>query len=225
MKIFLFIILATWALPSLAQRKHYTLTTKISCLKTTEDGEDEVYAIVVWKTSDGRTGSTRIPSAADHYSINDNPGSSQRQFDGIGTSVTFEPVEFDLAPGTTIDIFCAIMEQDDGRRGQYDAVGQKILQLAKSPSRFSGIQAETFKGILAGIANTNNLRNSDDWIGTFTHFLQIKPGGELGTRSSTKMNNSTNGGGTPDAAVIQNNRITYEFTGDGTHYYVSFSVK
>lgn len=218
------LVLTLLAVSSLAQRKHYTLSTVINCLAKTESGEDEIYAIVAWKTSDGRSGSNRIPAAADHFSIDNNP-SPQRIFDGVGPSVNFKALEFDLAPGESIDIFCAIMEQDDGTRGQYDVVGRKILQLAKTPSRFAGIQAETYKNILAGIANSYHLGNSDDWIGSFTHFLKIKPDGAFGSSSSTKMNNPNNGGVTPDAADMQNNRITYEFTGDGSHYYVNFLVK
>jgi len=224
MKIFLFLTFAFFTLPSFAQRNHYALTTSVVCDKTTESGEDEVYAIIAWRTSDGRTSSSRLPAGADHVSINDNIKNDQRTFDGIGLNANLGVIEFDLAPGETIDIFCAIMEQDDGTRGQYDAVGRKILQLVKAPSRFSSVQSATFKNILAETAKRYNLSNSDDWIGTFVYFFGIKTDGGLGSSSSSKMNND-NSGETPNKGEIQNRKTIYEFRGDGSHYYVSFGVK
>ena len=53
MKALLVIIMASLALSCHAQRKHYTLNIKAFCFHTTGDGEDEIYAIIAWRTSDG----------------------------------------------------------------------------------------------------------------------------------------------------------------------------
>ena len=200
------------ALPCMAQRKHYTMSIPlIHCIKTTEDGEDEIYLLVIWKTSYGTVGSIRIPKLDDHLSMND--GNSSK------SNVSFGDVlSFDLASNENIDIFCAIMEQDDGTQLQYKKVGKEILQIAKTTSRFSDIQAETFKKILARVVSTNHLSNSDDWVGAFTVF-------KGSSVQKTKMNNPNNSGATPDAAVINGYDTTYEFSGDGSHYTVTIRIK
>ena len=215
MKIIATLIIAFMALPCRAQRKHSTISIPlIECTKTTEDGEDEIYLLVIWKTSYGTEGSIRIPKKDDYLSMNDGDKANSKV--GFG-----DVLGFDLASGETIDIFCAIMEEDDGTKLQYRKAGKDVLQLGKTTSRFSDIQAESFKNILARVASTNHLRNADDWIGAFTIFA-----GNKGRDQMTKINNPDNSGPTPDGAVIQgHDTATYKFSGDGSGYAITIRFK
>jgi len=149
-----------------AQKKHYQLSVpSFACYKTTEDGADEVYLLLTWKTTTGREGnfSKGIWSMNDtRHQENDSP---------LGTIV-----DLYLDPGEIVEILGTVMEQDDGQPRQYEAVGRSILQdirgsgeaifpyLKNGPAEL----ANKIKNLLAVTAQANRLKNSDDWIGSFS---------------------------------------------------------
>ncbi|GAA4746089.1 hypothetical protein [Flavisolibacter ginsenosidimutans] len=216
MKQLLTILFAVFFLQAAAQihptlpRKHFVLNlSNIRCLKTTEEGEDEVYLLLVWRHSDGSTGSVRLPS--EHWDMNDG--------DKLKNARTENNVfSFDLMGSERVEVLCLLMEQDDGTVEQYANLGAEVLRIVESGySSLSGFDSEQIQSVLKRITGTYNLKNSDDWIGGFAMRYDL-------TRTATWLVRANpNGGGETSGWGTDFSQFTLK--GDGSKYEVRVNVK
>jgi hypothetical protein len=117
------------------------------------------------------------------------------------------------------------MEQDDGTAGEYEEIGNKISRSFKNSS-LSSMTAEFYKNLMSDVASKYNLSNSDDWIGAFTESITIKDDDTWSeNHPPIKLDNTNNTGITPKMATVSGKTSTFEFNGDGSHYFVSFSIE
>lgn len=205
-----------------AQKQHMVLTMpSLKCLKTTEDGEDEVYQLIVWKKSDGTKGSIRVPGIPKtSISMND----TRTLINDIDWG---EILAFDLQPGERIDISGTIMEQDDGTFQQYSNFGTELF---RDPSFFTNLQngrTPTFQiipNILGRIAGRFSLKNSDDWIGTYICSFQLTPQKVLEKNYSVVFNTTYNSNQQAPNPKSGSLTTTYRFGGDGSSYIAKLNL-
>lgn len=159
-----------------AQRKNAILALDqgLACDKTTEHGQDEVYMIVTVKTSDGREAKVRLPQDAahreeGHWNMNDN----QDDGDPVHRRRGIELANVALAPGQTADITVMIFEEDGGMPGGWMQLAGAVLTASKEPK---AVVAGTVLGILGSLANKFNVRDTDDYIGSFGVFVKNESG-------------------------------------------------
>jgi len=221
---------------STAQRQQYQMSIPIlNCQKTTESGEDEIYFIIVTRTSSGTTTNIRVPFDG-HININDTR--HEEKPDPTPTFWRVGPVlDFELADNESIEIICNVMEQDDGTPEQYQSVGDEILAKSRRTRHgiFPSINSDVYKGIIANIASTNHLDNSDDWIGSIAYRIS-RMGESLHTTFRRIDNPNSSGGlsqvntGSPSLpagkklANGQNNYVSFDLTGDGSKYDVEVAI-
>lgn len=227
MKAFFVFTTVFLSLFSSAQKFQLNIPT-LFCGKTTESGEDEIYLLVTFRNSNGTTGNIRVPFN-NHFDINDTEHNDKPN---TATRLTIPHVlDFDLANNERIDIFCSIMEEDDGSGAQYNSAGVKVLRIANANNGdiFNTITGSIYKGILANIASTNHLSNSDDWIGAFSCRI-TKNNNALSINFKRIDNSNSKGGQTqvstaippipPDTQLVNaaNRAVNFAFTGDGSKY-------
>ena len=220
---------------SAAQSQRYQMNLPVlSCYAKTEDGEDEVYVLVTWRNSAGATGNIRSPFNH-HYDMNnveraDKPNTTVHRY-------IQKILDFELANGQSIDIFCSLMEEDDGTPSQYEAAGQKILRIANANRGdiFNTITGNSFKSIIANVASMNRLGNSDDWIGSFSYRIS-KSNGVVTIRAKRIDNSNSNGGQTQtndsqprvpantQLLAVANASVSFGFTGDGSKYNAGVTI-
>lgn len=149
-----------------AQKIHYQLSIpSFVCYKTTEDGADEIYLLLTWKTTTGREGNF----SKGVWQMNDR----QHEVNDFPPGMIFDIF---LDPNEIVEILGTVMEQDDGQPRQYESMGRSILRdihgsgeaifpyLPNGPTEL----ADKIKRLLAATAQANGLKNSDDWIGSFS---------------------------------------------------------
>lgn len=139
---------------------------RLSCQKTTENGQDEVYILVAGKTSDGREVRNRLPSPSGHWDIND--GRDPRAFGPVRL------VDMPLSPGQSARFVVAIMEEDGGTTQPWQEMAGQILGTIPT-----GI-TQALAGFLNTIGKFLVFHDSDDYIGSF----EIKIRNENGALNS-----------------------------------------
>lgn len=92
----------------------------VFCAKTTEPGADEVYVLVLGKSSDGKSVATRIPAnapnaASGHWDMNDNQGLGCNRPSGDSYCIENKSLGFfSTASNTSWDVVVVFMEEDRG---------------------------------------------------------------------------------------------------------------
>lgn len=201
---------------ALAQaQQHFSLSMpSLKCRKTTESGQDEIYLYVVYHKSDGVKSGLRLPII---------PKTSIDMNDRVVLENDInwgELLPFDLKPGERIDIAVNILEQDDGTIPQY-AVFPTLLK--DDPNFFNALangRTPTFQiipTILGRIAGSAKLKDSDDWIGTFTVSVELTSTGTVKREYRGIFNTNDEHRKLPSPAK-DTNKATYEFGGDGSFY-------
>jgi len=125
------------------------------CIKTTEQGEDEIYFIVTAKTSDGRTFKSRVPKGEKHYSVNDgNDDENRVRFKG-GKELLRIPLELDQSAIITV----TVMEQDRGDQSKWADLAENIVRESGTNTGWEAWLVATIGSLFAN--------NPDDHVGTF----------------------------------------------------------
>jgi hypothetical protein len=208
-----------------AQKKHYTLSVpSFTCYKTTEDGEDEVYLLITWKTTTGREGNffKGVWNTNDtRHEANDYP---------MG-----KILDIFLDPGEIVEVLGTVMEQDDGQPKQYESVGRSILNDIKGSGEAifpysqsaSADLSNQIKSLLETSARNQGLDNSDDWIGSFSFRIpDVKVNqqpwamrGIFNGNSAPANTNTSYIDGTTAARLA-----VFNFGGDGSKYILKIQV-
>jgi hypothetical protein len=112
--------------------KSATLVVNLDCMDTTEAGEDEVYIILIGKTSDGRVVQARLPAdmpheEAGHWNMNDGDDDNNKHINGIRLATA------DLASGQSIAWDVLLMEEDGGTSARWQELASAILKETGDP--------------------------------------------------------------------------------------------
>lgn len=210
------------SLIAIAQKQSMVLSMpSLKCEQTTDDGEDEVYLLILWKKSDGSKGSIRMPGIPNAWK-NMNDG------DKLNNDLDWgELLAFDLQLGQRIDILGMIMENDDGTLQQYAKFGEELFRsnfFNEIKTNLNAGNSSDIKKILARIAGTYSLKNPDDWIGSFVcAFLLSREGVKENYGAVFNENNPTD---KMHGANPKNNSKTtsYHFGGDGSSYFAKLRL-
>ena len=176
----------------------YTLNIpELTCLKTTEDQQDEPYLLLIYQYSNGVADVIRVPEK--HWDMYSKGPSS--------TVVANNLLNITLNKSESIDIICLVMEEDDYSPAM--EIGRDILAHLKAGERnLIGVQSDDIKRAID--KRSISFLNTDDWIGSFT--LRVKEGGYT---SSFRQINNPNG-----TSAVTTDQAPYKFilTGDGARY-------
>jgi hypothetical protein len=208
-----------------AQKIHYVLRVpSFVCYQTTEDGQDEIYLLITWKTTTGREGNF----FKGVWQTNDT-GHQDNNYP-MGTIL-----DIFLDPGEIMEVLGTVMEQDDGQPRQYESVGRSILNDIRGSNEAifpysqnaSAEMSDKIKGLLASSAQAQRLDNSDDWIGSFSFRVpDVKVNqqpwagrGIFNWNSAPANTNTYYNDGTTGALLA-----VFNFGGDGSKYTLKIAI-
>lgn len=200
------------------REEQLTLTMpSLQCKKTTENGSDEIYQIIIYQKSDGVRDSRRLPLDHLWHSAN---------VSGLDNDIHWgEILTFDLAPGDRIDILGLIMESDEGTPDMYKNVASELFATSFFQDLING-KTPTFQiipGILARIKNQFDIDNADDWIGGYICTFQNTGTGITKTyRTAINLTNPSNA--QQPVPTSGSNKTTYKFAGDGSLYIAKLNL-
>lgn len=218
MKKLIFLILIGLYLQTEGQLRRVKLyCPSIKCLKTTEDGEDEIYMLVIWKTNTGKQGNLRLP--ATHIDVNDIK--SLKNDINLGTLI-------DITLGRSEQLFVQylLMEEDDGTPEAYAKVGEEFFREG-APFPSSGTKLEDFvSDVLERVQGTYKFNNSDDFIGGF-QFNTSNNATWLETNFNVVYNKNQTDDREKDPKHFTSSFIQRDFTfhGDDSYYKVRVTMK
>lgn len=183
---------------SAQEEKYFWLSLpEFNCLKTTDDGEDEIYFVTVGKYSHGG----QILQNSKVISMNDGNRSN--------SLIKRDIVSFKLKGQESIDLVCVIMENDDFPREECKALPQKIASYLETRNKnLIDISSADIKTVLDRV--NGSYGNSDDWIGAFK--LHVSAEGTV-----TKHQTLNNPNGLSYGASITP-PYSLRFDGDGSDY-------
>ncbi len=201
-------------MPVTAQTQNMVLSMpSMQCKQMTEDDQDEVYQLIVWKKSDGTQGSARIPGAPARNRAMSSADKLNNDLDW-GTIIAFS-----LAPGQRIDISGTIMEQDEGTIDEYSNFAKELFRtdFFRVLARNQTPTFQTIPRILNRIKGTFSISNADDWIGTYMCSFIATPGGITKLYRANFNTNDRNEDRLPKQLADSFHTI-WKFGGDGALY-------
>ncbi len=221
MKLFFTCCLICYIHIAFAQTKRILITMPSLKCQGTNDGdfgtEDEIYMLLMWKADNGTTGQVRIPST--HYSMSMLYRKKLNSDIDLGTLF-----QFDLNKGSSMTIYCLLMEQDDGTFESAAQVASELFRKSTSPLTTADQMRSFFTLTLQRINNTYGFKNSDDWMGGFQLFVRNDPGG-LVTVTTPFFNLVGSQGQAIDPPVTNSTKPSFNLAGDGGSYNLSLAYK
>ena len=173
----------------------------IDCLKTTEAGQDEIYFIVVARSTFGVTRQMRIPGPGAHFDMNDNGNNGHVQ------NVVIDNV--DIPDGGTITYLFLVMEEDGG------------LDWANTASDLLSQNGDPFSLVGAAILGVlGALGNSDDYPGSFTASFN-NSSGAIKASYQAKDRIFQQDPAFSDPPLSHPTRQRFRMNGDGSTYHVT----
>jgi hypothetical protein len=182
---------------------------RFRCEETTENGEDEIYMLVIRTTSEGGYSVARLPGLVEHWDLND--GKEPRE---VGETTLHK---IDLDNHERANIYVVVMEEDGGMPGDWI---QRVGNALNVNGEEGGMVQVIGKALWAigGIFNLFGLaQDTDDYIGSFAVQFENRNGSldgwhwERGDHATTEA----------DISGIQHS-CKISFNGDGSHYFGEF---
>lgn len=170
--LFVFILLSEiFSLKLFAQHKNEKTLVfgfrQFCCDKTTENGADELYFLIVGKSQDGETffNFARWPGIDSHIDMNDGGQPNDMDQKGGGDShciTNRDIVRFKVSDGNSFNFTIIVCEEDRGNSGQYQKAAEEILSKSDDPYAQSGA------AILAVLNKFGiKINDTDDYMGMF----------------------------------------------------------
>lgn len=192
----------------------------LTCNKTTEAGEDEVYFLITTEHNNGKVESARRPCDTAHQENchwNMNDGKEPRR---IGPS----QLDMFIEPGRSAVMYVTIMEEDGGLPGDWVQRAGQALQVTGEPDAMAAGKVLSVLGKFASIFKIG--QDTDDLIGSFA----VRVTNDKGTlkhewfqgRGITKQDGGTMRLETASRGTVVDKSMQYWFAHDGSEYYGRF---
>lgn len=153
----------SWTNPIQTNSKSFRLFMRqLCCDKTTEQGADEVYILVMGQKNDGTKYFDRSPAANYHWDMNDGNQPTDNP-SGDSHCITGKTLfSGDLADGQTWWLNVVIAEEDGGTSKAYQAAAAALLKAIPNPYTAAA-------GVVIGAMTALgfNITDSDDWMGMY----------------------------------------------------------
>jgi hypothetical protein len=162
--------------PPAGPKTGVTLSLNVDCMDTTEAGEDEVYLLVMGKSSSGGSFSSRRPAdkpheEAGHINMNDGDDDANKHVNG------WIPFQGDLLDGESVAVDVLLMEEDGGTSKPWQELAAAVVGSSENPY---AVAAASILEIATKLG-FNFVNDDDDFLGAFSVVI-TNNGGKLSTQ-------------------------------------------